>query len=180
MHKLFFLISLFIFFSNSAQEINWISIEKAQELQKKVPKNIIMDIYTDWCGPCKLMDLNTFQNPDVVNFVNNNFYAVKFNAEGPNKIKFKGREFSNFNYQDNLKGRRNATHDFTRYLGVSGYPTIVFFDDESNPIAPITGFLNPNQIEIYLKLFKADKYRHIKSQEDFKEFLENFVPEFKI
>jgi len=29
------LISLFIFYSNSAQEINWISIEKAQELQKK-------------------------------------------------------------------------------------------------------------------------------------------------
>ena len=106
--------------------------------------------------------------------------AVKFNAEGPNKIKFKGREFSNLNYQDNLKGRRNATHDFTRYLGVSGYPTIVFFDDESNPIAPITGFLNPNQIEIYLKLFEADKYRYIKSQEDFKEFLENFIPEFKI
>ena len=36
------------------------------------------------------------------------------------------------------------------------------------------------KIEIYLKLFKADKYRYIKSQEDFKEFLENFVPEFKI
>ena len=40
MHKFIFFISLFIFFSNSAQEINWISIEKAQELQKKVPKNI--------------------------------------------------------------------------------------------------------------------------------------------
>jgi thioredoxin-related protein len=162
MHKFIFFIFLLFFFPNSAQEINWLSIEKAQELQKKVPKNIIMDIYTDWCGPCKLMDLNTFQNPDVINFVNNNFYAV------------------NINYQDNLKGRRNATHDFTRYLGVSGYPTLVFFDKESNPIAPITGFLNPNQIEIYLKLFKDNKFQSIKSQEDFKKFLENFVPEFKI
>ena len=44
-----------------------------------------MDIYTDWCGPCKLMDKNTFQNPDVAQYLNNNFYAVKFNAEGPNK-----------------------------------------------------------------------------------------------
>ena len=92
MHKLIFLISLFIFYSNSAQQINWISIEKLKNY-KKVPKNIIMDIYTDWCGPCKLMDLNTFQNPYVVNFVNNNFYAVKFNAEGPNKIKFREESF---------------------------------------------------------------------------------------
>ena len=73
---------IFLFFVNItfSQEVNWISMDKAQELQK-VPKNIMMDVYTDWCGPCKLMDKNTFQNPDVANFLNENFYAVKFNAE---------------------------------------------------------------------------------------------------
>ena len=70
---------LFVFFVSNlvSQEINWISVEKALELQKKVPKNIIMDVYTDWCGPCKIMDKNTFQNTDVVKFINNNFYAIK-------------------------------------------------------------------------------------------------------
>ena len=139
-----------------------------------------MDIYTDWCGPCKLMDKNTFQNPDVAQYLNNNFYAVKFNAEGNTKVSFKGREFSNINYNESLKGGRNATHDFTRYLGISGYPTIVFFDKDANPIAPFTGYLNPNQIEIYLKLFKDEKYKDIKSQEDFKKFMDGFTSEFKI
>ena len=32
---------------------------------------------------------------------------------------------------------RNSSHNFTRYLGVYGYPTIVFFDVNTNPIAPI-------------------------------------------
>ena len=139
-----------------------------------------MDIYTDWCGPCKLMDKNTFQNPDVAQYLNNNFYAVKFNAEGNKKVNFKGREFSNINYNESLKGGRNATHDFARYLGISGYPTIVFFDKDANPIAPITGYLNPNQIEIYLKLFKDEKYKDIKSQEDFKKFMDGFTSEFKL
>lgn len=180
MNKYYILISLFFTLNLSAQKVNWLSIEKAQELQKKVPKNIIMDIYTDWCGPCKLMDKNTFQNSDVAQYLNNNFYAVKFNAEGNTKVSFKGREFSNINYNESLKGGRNATHDFTRYLGISGYPTIVFFDKDANPIAPITGYLNPNQIEIYLKLFKDEKYKDIKSQEDFKKFMDGFTSEFKI
>ena len=180
MNKLFIFISLFFSLSLKSQKVNWLSIEKAQELQKKVPKNIIMDIYTDWCGPCKLMDKNTFQNPDVAQYLNNNFYPVKFNAEGNKKVSFKGREFLNNNYNESLKGGRNATHDFARYLGISGYPTIVFFDKDANPIAPITGYLNPNQIEIYLKLFKDEKYKDIKSQEDFKKFMDSFTSEFKI
>ena len=75
-----------------------------------------MDIYTDWCGPCKLMDKNTFQNQEVAKFVNNNFYAVKFNAEGPNKIKLKGREFTNFNGYKETKSARNSSHNFTRNI----------------------------------------------------------------
>ena len=48
-------IFLFIINITLSQEVNWISMDKAQELQKKVPKNIMMDVYTDWCGPCKAM-----------------------------------------------------------------------------------------------------------------------------
>ena len=64
--KLFAILSFFFASNLISQEINWISMDKALELQKKVPKNIIMDVYTEWCGPCKIMDKNTFQNPDVV------------------------------------------------------------------------------------------------------------------
>ena len=37
---------------------------EAMEAQKKT-KKILVDVYTDWCGPCKLMDKKTFQNRDV-------------------------------------------------------------------------------------------------------------------
>ena len=52
----FFILSLILSFNLAqSQDVNWITIEKAQELQKINPKNIIMDIYTDWCGPCKVL-----------------------------------------------------------------------------------------------------------------------------
>ena len=174
----FFLITLFLFNFSNAQVVNWISIEKAQELQKNNPKNIIMDVYTEWCGPCKLMDKNTFQNKDVAEFLNQNFYAVKFNAEGGNPINFKGKVYKNPNFVKGKPGR-NSSHNFARYLGVYSYPTLVFFDESANPITPITGYLNPKQLEIYLNLFKDKKYLEIKNQEDFKKFISSFVSSFK-
>ena len=169
---------IFLFQFSHAQQVNWMSIEKAQELQKNNPKNIIMDVYTEWCGPCKLMDKNTFQNKDVAEFLNENFYAVKFNAEGGNPINFKGKVYKNPSFVKGKPGR-NSSHNFTRYLGVYSYPTLVFFDESANPITPITGYLNPKQLEIYLNLFKDKKYLEIKNQEDFKKFISGFVSRFK-
>ena len=39
-----------------AQKINWLSVEEAVALQKKEPRAIMMDVYTTWCGPCKLIE----------------------------------------------------------------------------------------------------------------------------
>ena len=82
---MFIKIILVCFFSVDSllsQEIKWISLEDAVYLQEAAPRNIIIDMYTNWCGPCKLLDRNTFANKDVAKYINDNFYAVKFNAEG--------------------------------------------------------------------------------------------------
>ncbi|NNK81655.1 MAG: thioredoxin family protein, partial [Flavobacteriaceae bacterium] len=39
---------LLVSFSINAQEINWVSLEEAVELQKKNPKKIMIDMYTVW------------------------------------------------------------------------------------------------------------------------------------
>jgi thiol:disulfide interchange protein len=67
----FYLITFFIlfFFKAQSQEINWISLEEVVEFQKTEPKNVIIDVYTNWCGPCKLMDKNTFSNPEIASYI---------------------------------------------------------------------------------------------------------------
>ena len=52
-----------------AQEIKWITFDQALAAQKKKPKKIFVDVYTSWCGPCKMLASNTFTNKDLVKYV---------------------------------------------------------------------------------------------------------------
>ena len=89
--------------------IRWISMNEALEAQKEAPKKILMDVYTSWCGPCKLLDKNTFGNKDVIKYVNKNYYPVKFNAEGTESVTYQDFTYTNPNYQEGRKGR-NSQH----------------------------------------------------------------------
>ena len=95
--KLYFLSTLILLSSISvvAQSINWVTMNEALELQKNAPKKIMIDMYTSWCGPCKMLDKNTFTNNDLISFVNSHYYAVKFNAEGNETVNYKEQRFSN-------------------------------------------------------------------------------------
>lgn len=179
----FYILPVLILFSSLnlvSQSINWVTMDKALELQKNTPKNIMIDIYTTWCGPCKMLDKNTFTNKDLITFVNANYYAVKFNAEGNESVNYKNRLFENPNYDPAKAKRRNSAHQFSQYLGVRAYPTIVFLDDNAELIAPIPGYQTVQKIEIYLQLFKDQTYKDINSQEAFNNYYKSFKPTFTL
>ena len=166
--------------SAEAQEskINWISLEQAVEAQAASPKKIMMDVYTLWCGPCKMLDKNTFQHPDVVKYVNEHYYAVKFNAEGNEKINFKDYLFENPDYDPNRSGR-NAQHQLAGALRITAYPTIVFFNESGETLLPVPGYKTPSQLELYLKLFLNDDHEKINTQEQWDQYQKDFVSQFK-
>lgn len=163
---------------SSSQQIQWMSLEEAIAAQKITPKKIFMDVYTDWCGPCKLLDKRTFQNPDVSKYISEHYYAVKFNAEGQEEINFFNQTYTNPSYDPNRKGR-NGTHQFTQYLGVKGYPTMVFFSENGAPIMPVVGYLKPQQLELYLKMIKQGDYQVFSKPEDFEKYQKSFIPRFR-
>ncbi|PCJ81528.1 MAG: thioredoxin family protein [Bacteroidetes bacterium] len=135
-----------------SSSINWMTIEEVTEAQKDEPRKVMMDVYTKWCGPCKMMMANTFTNPELIKYVNENYYAVKLNAEHPDPITFRGEEYSNPTYVPNKPGR-NGVHELSRALGVNAYPTIVYFDEDFTIITPISGYKQPRQLQVLLTFF---------------------------
>ncbi|RDI15870.1 thioredoxin family protein [Flavobacterium sp. AG291] len=147
------LLALFITlgtFAVQAQEIKWMSIDEALAAQKKKAKPIFMDVYTDWCGPCKMLDKNTFHDPEVVKFISENYYAVKFNAESNTEVNFKGKKYTNPQYNPDRKGR-NAQHQFAATLNLEGYPSMVVFDKKGEINNTIVGYHTPAQLLEALK-----------------------------
>lgn len=168
--SLAFILSLGLFANDQKEEskINWITIEEAERLSKENPKKIFVDIYTDWCGWCKRMEANTFSHPQIAEYINENFYAVKLNAEQAEPIVFRGNEYVNEN-----PGGRRSSHNFARALlqGRMSYPSVAFFDEKLNLITAIAGYREPKQFEPILVFFEEDHYL---TQSNLDEFIRDF------
>ena len=165
MKKVFYTLTL-VFFSATIfaqNKIDWIHFEDLEAKMKEEPRKVMVDVYTNWCGPCKMMMASTFTDKNVVNYINEHYYAVKFNAEGPNPINFKGKQYSNPSYDPNRRGR-NGTHELTYAIapvnGRVAYPTIVYMDEDFKIISPVQGFMKPKQIEPILKFVATDAYKN--------------------
>ena len=154
--------------------IQWLTIEQAEARAKKEPRPILVDVYTQWCGPCKMLDRNTFSDPKLAAYVNRKFYAVKFDAESPTPVMYKGKKLENPDYKQELAGRRNGTHHLTYAIanvnGRIAYPTMVYLDNEMNVLAPVQGYMTPQQMEPILNFFGEGHYK----KGDYQTFMNGF------
>src|SRR5258706_11010981 len=73
--------------------VKWMTFEEAVEKSKIEKRMIFIDVFTDWCGWCKVMDKNTFPDPEIARILNENYYPVKFNAEQTGDVAFRGATF---------------------------------------------------------------------------------------
>ncbi|PVW17311.1 thioredoxin family protein [Marixanthomonas spongiae] len=177
MKKTLLLLILLATASVSAQKINWMTMNEALAAQEKEPKKIFMDVYTSWCGPCKMLDRNTFSNKDVIAFVNEHYYAVKFNAEGTEEVTYQDFTYTNPNYKEGRKGR-NAQHLFAHALKIRAYPNLVFFEEDGELIQALPGYKTPKQLEIYLKMIANDDYKKLTTAKAWQEYQKNFESTF--
>lgn len=139
----------------AAEKINWVSLEQADKLNREAPKKTFVDLYTYWCGWCKVMDKNTFAHPRIVSLMNKHFYAVKFNAEQREDVKLGDRVWK-FNQGSGRRGTHQAALELGRTPRGMSYPTTVLLDESFNKIQAIPGYLDPHIMEKILVYFGED------------------------
>ncbi|MCU0370604.1 MAG: DUF255 domain-containing protein [Bacteroidales bacterium] len=143
-------------------KIKWLDFEEAVAQNKKKPKKMFIDMYTDWCGWCKKMDAATFINPVIVDYMNQNYYAVKFNAERKDTVDFNGTPYVN----QNPTGSRSS-HDLAKELlsGRMSYPSFVFLDEDLKKVTIVPGYRKAPEFETILHYIAEDAYKTKKWEE---------------
>ena len=153
---------------SNAQEVKWYTFTEAIELNKKQPRNIFIDVYTDWCHWCKVMDSKTFTNPTIAKILNEKFYAVKLNAERKDTVVFQGNAFVSTG-----QGKR-PPHQLAAALlqGKMSYPSIVFLNDKNQLITAMGGYQKPEDLEPLLIFIHGSLYN---KKIDYQEFKNNYI-----
>ncbi len=135
--------------------VKWYTWEEAIELNKTNPKKIFIDVYTNWCGWCKKMDKATFESPKVAEYLKENFYPIKLNAEMKEDI-----VFNNHTFKYVASGRRGY-HELAASLlnNRMSYPSCVAMDENINRITIIPGYREANDMMTILEFINEEKYK---------------------
>ncbi len=150
----------------AVHEVQWMSWEEAAKLNETNPKKIFVDVYTSWCGWCKVMDKKTFTDEKVANYLTENFYAVKLDAESREAINFKGTKFE---FVEVEGSRRGGIHMLAYELlgGKLSYPTVVTLNENFERIAISPGFKEAPMMYNELKFAAEEHYK----TSNFEEFM---------
>lgn len=96
------------------------SIDKALQKAIKEKKNLMIYFYASWCGVCKKMKEEVFSNTRVNTFYNANFVNMALNIEKEGK-------------------------SLSEKYEVSGFPAMIFINEEGKIIQKIVGFKNVDE-----------------------------------
>jgi thioredoxin-related protein len=115
------------------------------------------------------MDHNTYENPVIATIINDNYYAVKLDAEQTSSIFYKGKEYKF------IKQGKKGYNEFAASIlhGEMSYPSTVFMDQDERLIQKLPGYFDPKEMEPILLYFAQQNFLSI-SWETFKEeFISN-------
>jgi thioredoxin-related protein len=136
---------------HAGQKIEWMTLEQAFAATQKEPRKIMVDVYTNSCGWCKVMDQKTFTDDRVADFVKEKFYAVKLNALTMDTITLGTQKYVGQN------GYNQA--GVALLQGKMTFPTIVYLDEKFNMIQPVPGFMDPQPFHQVITFFGDNHYK---------------------
>jgi len=125
--------------------VAWMAWDQAMTAAKEEGKFIVVDVYTDWCHWCKVMDEKTYVDPAVAGLMKESFVAVKLNAERDNIVNFKGKAYTEI--------------DLARNFDVSGYPTTLFLASDGTVIGKIPGYIEAPVYKKILEYLTSGSYK---------------------
>jgi thioredoxin-related protein len=127
----------------SAGDINWLDYDEGLSQHKESEKKVFINFYAKWCTYCKVMEQETFTDPAVISYLNENFIPVRVNSEKEPKTAelFRVRSLPDtwfINETGDIIGHRkgyipsDVLINMLRYIGTDSYKKVSYqkFVDE--------------------------------------------------
>ena len=104
-------------------EFQPLSLKEALEKAKLENKHVFIDVYADWCGPCKYLAKEIFPDQTLGEFMNQHFVSIQLDGEQGDGLRLM-REFE-----------------------LTAYPTMLFLSPSMELRKKIVGVVSPEDIE---------------------------------
>lgn len=142
--------------NSSTEALKWHGFNEGMALAAKEKKLVLIDVFTDWCHWCKVMDKETYTKESVIDYINKNYIAIKLDAESEEKIRYGKKEVS--------------MKDWSIDMGITGFPTTLFMESDGTPVTLLPGYTPADLFSDILEYIVA--YPSVKAIEKGEEFLE--------
>lgn len=137
--------------------VKWYSMNEALELQKTKPKKIIVDIYTNFCNSCRVMNKTSFSDTALAKYINKNFYLVDFNAETKDTILINGTKYQN-------DGNPNFPfHSLALALTKNHFdlPSISVLNENLQLVDAVSFYLPTKNLDLIVHYFGDNEYKSL-------------------
>jgi thioredoxin-related protein len=133
--------------------IHWMNFGQLADSMKVRPKRVFVKIYTQWCGPCKMMDRKTLSKARIIEPLNDYYYSIELDAESKEEIRFKDSVFT-FDPGLGASGVHNLAVHLGKDAGHLSFPTVVILDENLEVIYRYPSFMSVANLEEVLYLYK--------------------------
>ncbi len=137
------------------KKIKTYTVNEALILQKKKPKKLLVNVYTNFCNSCKVMNATTFVDTSIASYIDKNFYLVNFDAESGDTVVFKNEKC----FKQLINGYPMNTFAMKITNNRLSLPSIAVLDEQLNIIEVLNSYQHPKNLKPVLIYFGSNQYK---------------------
>lgn len=122
--------------------VHWMGYDEALKRAIEQQRLVFVDLYADWCVPCRIMDKNVYTDPTVASLLNTRFLSVKLDADSQDSIVCDGQ-------------KNTVQRCYFDVWELNALPALVLVAPNGMSILTVTQSMSPQEMQYLLYQFLA-------------------------